>query len=50
MESRLQKLVKVNDIKSMDQKAVHIAGEELAALLLTAAPKLSLKKFKVGDE
>ena len=48
--SRLEKLVKVADIKSMDQKAVHIAGEELAALLLTAAPKLKLKTFKVGDE
>ena len=34
----------------MDKKAVHVAGEELAALLLTAAPKLKLKTFKVGDE
>lgn len=48
--AKLEKLVKVDDIKSMDQKAVHVAGEELAALLLTAAPKLKLKKFKVGDE
>ena len=48
--SNLEKLVKVEDIKSMEQKKVHIAGEELAALLLTAAPKLGLKKFKVGDE
>ena len=48
--SNLEKLVKVADIKAMDQKAVHIAGEELAALLLTAAPKLKLKAFKVGDE
>ncbi|HEY5378282.1 MAG TPA: EfeM/EfeO family lipoprotein [Pseudolabrys sp.] len=46
----LERLVKVDDIKSMDQKKVHIAGEELAALLLTAAPKLGLKEFKVGDE
>jgi iron uptake system component EfeO len=46
----LERLVKVEDIKSMDQKKVHIAGEELAALLLTAAPKLGLKQFKVGDE
>lgn len=46
----LRDLVKVADIKAMDQKAVHIAGEEVAALLLTAAPKLGLKKFKVGDE
>jgi iron uptake system EfeUOB component EfeO/EfeM len=48
--SNLEKLVKVEDIKSMEQKKVHIAGEELAALLLTAAPKLGLKPFKVGDE
>jgi iron uptake system EfeUOB component EfeO/EfeM len=46
----LEKLVKVEDIKSMDQKKVHVAGEELAALLLTAAPTLGLKRFKVGDE
>jgi iron uptake system EfeUOB component EfeO/EfeM len=48
--SNLEKLVKVEDIKSMEQKKVYVAGEELAALLLTAAPKLGLKKFKVGDE
>jgi iron uptake system EfeUOB component EfeO/EfeM len=47
---KLQGLVKVADIKAMDKKAVHVAGEELAALLLTAAPKLKLKAFKVGDE
>src|SRR6185312_13824776 len=29
---------------------VHVAGEELAALMLQAAPKLGLKPFKVGDE
>lgn len=46
----LKKLVGVADIKSMDAKKVHIAGEELAALMLTAAPKLGLKPFKVGDE
>lgn len=46
----LKKLVGVSDIKSMDAKKVHIAGEELAALMLTAAPKLGLKPFKVGDE
>jgi iron uptake system EfeUOB component EfeO/EfeM len=48
--SNLENLIKVDDIKAMDKKAVHIAGEELAALLLTAAPKLKLKPFKVGDE
>jgi iron uptake system EfeUOB component EfeO/EfeM len=47
---KLEKLVKVEDIKSLDQKAVHVAGEELAVLLQSAAPKLGLKKFKVGDE
>lgn len=46
----LKKLVGVADIKSMDAKKVHVAGEELAALMLTAAPKLGLKPFKVGDE
>ena len=46
----LEKLVKVPDIKSMDAKKVHVAGEELAALMLQAAPKLGLKAFKVGDE
>jgi iron uptake system EfeUOB component EfeO/EfeM len=47
---KLEKLVQVKDIKSLDAKAVHIAGEELAVLLQSAAPKLGLKKFKVGDE
>jgi len=46
----LKTLVSVADIKSMDARKVHIAGEELAALMLTAAPKLGLKPFKVGDE
>lgn len=46
----LEKLVGVADIKSMDAKKVHIGGEELAALMLQAAPKLGLKSFKVGDE
>ena len=47
---KLEKLVSVSDIKSLDVKATHIAGEELAVLLQSAAPKLKLKKFKVGDE
>ncbi|KQY97850.1 hypothetical protein ASD45_17760 [Pseudolabrys sp. Root1462] len=46
----LKKLVGVADIKSMDAKKVHVGGEELAALMLQAAPKLGLKPFKVGDE
>lgn len=48
--SKLEKLVSVKDIKQLDQKAVHIAGEELAVLLQSAAPKMGLKTFKVGDE
>jgi iron uptake system component EfeO len=47
---KLEALVKVSDIKSLDVKATHIAGEELAVLLQSAAPKLKLKTFKVGDE
>jgi iron uptake system EfeUOB component EfeO/EfeM len=46
----LETLVKVADIKSMEAKKVHVAGEELAALMLQAAPKLGLKPFNVGDE
>jgi len=46
----LETLVKVADSKSMDARKVHVAGEELAALMLQAAPKLGLKPFKVGDE
>jgi len=48
--SNLERLVKVPDIKSMEARKVHIAGEELAALMLQAAPTLGLKSFKVGDE
>lgn len=47
---KLEGLVKVSDIKSLDQKAVHITGEELAVLLKSAAPKLGLKTFGIGDE
>jgi iron uptake system component EfeO len=47
---KLEGLVKVKDIKSLDAKAVHVTGEELAVLLQSAAPKLGLKTFKVGDE
>jgi iron uptake system EfeUOB component EfeO/EfeM len=45
----LEKLVDVRDLKSLDQPALHKAGEELAVLLQTAAPKLKLKKPAVGD-
>ena len=47
---KLEGLVKVSDIKSLDQKAVHITGEELAVLLKSATPKLGLKTFGIGDE
>jgi iron uptake system EfeUOB component EfeO/EfeM len=53
IDDRIQKLtalVGVADIKSMEAKKVYIGGEELAALMLQAAPKLGLKPFKVGDE
>ena len=44
----LEKLVKVKDMKSVDQPALKQAGEELAVLLQSAAPKLKLKKPAVG--
>ena len=47
---RLKGLLNVADIKSMDAKKVHVGGEELAALMLQAAPALGLRSFKVGDE
>jgi iron uptake system EfeUOB component EfeO/EfeM len=46
----LEQLVAVNDIKDLDQKKVHIGGEELAALMQQAAPKLKLKTTKIEDE
>jgi iron uptake system EfeUOB component EfeO/EfeM len=46
----LEKLVAVNDIKDLDQKKVHVGGEELAALMQQAAPKLKLKTSKLEDE
>jgi iron uptake system EfeUOB component EfeO/EfeM len=46
----LEALVKVSDIKSLDQRALHVAGEELAVLLQGAAPKMKLKKPKVGED
>lgn len=46
----LEKLVAVNDIKDLDQKAVHVGGEELAALMQQAASKLKLKPTKLEDE
>lgn len=47
--AKLERLVQAKDIKSLDQKAVHVTGEELAVLLQSAAPKLKLKKPAVGD-
>jgi iron uptake system EfeUOB component EfeO/EfeM len=46
----LRTLLDVADIKSMDARKVHVAGEELAALMLQSAPSLGLTPFKVGDE
>jgi iron uptake system EfeUOB component EfeO/EfeM len=45
----VETLVKVKDLKSLDQPALHKAGEELAVLLQNAAPKLKLKKPKLGE-
>jgi len=45
----IETLVKVKDLKSLDQPALHKAGEELAVLLQSAAPKLKLKKPALGD-
>jgi iron uptake system component EfeO len=42
-------LIKVKDLKSVDQPALKKAGEELAVLLQAAAPKLKLKKPAVGE-
>jgi iron uptake system EfeUOB component EfeO/EfeM len=47
---KLEKLLQVETAKQLDAKAVHVGGEELAVLLQSAAPKLGLKTFKVGDE
>lgn len=44
----IEKLAKVNDLKALDQPALHKAGEELAVLLQSAAPKLKLKKPALG--
>jgi iron uptake system component EfeO len=44
-----EKLVKVPDMKSVDQPALKNAGEELAVLLQNAAAKLKLKKPAVGE-
>jgi len=45
----VETLVKVKDLKSVDQPALKKAGEELAVLLQSAAPKLKLKKPAVGE-
>ena len=46
---KLEALVKVDNVKKLNEKAVHVAGEELAVMLQSAAPKLGLKKPVVGD-
>jgi iron uptake system component EfeO len=45
----VEALIKVKDLKSLNQPALHKAGEELAVLLQSAAPKLKLKKPAVGE-
>jgi iron uptake system EfeUOB component EfeO/EfeM len=45
----VEALVKVDDLKKLDQSKLHKAGEELAVLLQSAAPKLKLKKPKLGE-
>lgn len=45
----VEKLVKVADLKALDQPALHKAGEELAVLLQKTAAKLKLKKPAVGE-
>jgi iron uptake system EfeUOB component EfeO/EfeM len=41
--------VKGKDLKSVDQAGLHKAGEELAVLLQSVAPKLKLQKPKLGE-
>ena len=45
----VETLVKVKDLKSVDQPALKKAGEELAVLLQSSAAKLALKKPAVGE-
>jgi iron uptake system component EfeO len=45
----VEALVKVKDLKSVDQPALKKAGEELAVLLQNSAAKLKLKKPAVGE-
>jgi iron uptake system EfeUOB component EfeO/EfeM len=44
----VEKLVKADDLKNIDQGALRRTAEELAVLLQSAAPKLGLKKPAVG--
>jgi iron uptake system component EfeO len=46
---QVEDLVKVKDLKALDQPALSKTGEELAVLLQSAAPKLGLKKPSLGD-
>jgi iron uptake system EfeUOB component EfeO/EfeM len=45
----VEKLVKVKNLKSLDQPALQKTSEELAVLLQISAPKLKLQKPKLGD-
>jgi iron uptake system component EfeO len=46
---QVEALVKVKDLKALDQPALNKSGEELAVLMQSAAPKLGLKAPKLGD-
>jgi iron uptake system EfeUOB component EfeO/EfeM len=45
----VESFVKGKDLKSVDAAGLNKAGEELAVLLQSAAPKLKLQKPKLGD-
>lgn len=45
----VERLVKIADIRQLDQPALRKAAEELAVLLQNAAPKLGLKKPAFGE-
>jgi iron uptake system component EfeO len=45
----VEALVKVKDLKQLDQRALHKQGEELAVLLQSVGPKLGLQQPKLGE-
>jgi hypothetical protein len=46
----IEKLVKVKNLKELNQPGLHKGGEELAVLLQNAALKLDLNKPAVGEK